>query len=55
MIEYWIDNAQMVEMLTPEMQAEIRRRYDELLDAYRTEAGWDIPCSVKLGSAQKPA
>jgi ubiquinone/menaquinone biosynthesis C-methylase UbiE len=45
----------MVTSQPPEMQAEIRRRYDELLDSYRTDDGWDIPCSVKLGSAQKPA
>jgi SAM-dependent methyltransferase len=44
----------MVTSQPPEMQAEIRRRYDELLDAYRTGNGWDIPCSVKLGSARKP-
>jgi ubiquinone/menaquinone biosynthesis C-methylase UbiE len=45
----------MVTSQPPDMQAEIRRRYDELLEAYRTSDGWDIPCSVKLGSAQKPA
>ena len=45
----------MVTSQPPEMQVEIRRRYDELLEAYRTGDGWDIPCSVKLGSAQKPA
>jgi SAM-dependent methyltransferase len=45
----------MVTSQPPELQAEIRRRYDERLEAYRTGDGWEIPCSVKLGSAQKPA
>jgi hypothetical protein len=45
----------MVTRQPPELQAEIRRRYDELVEVYRTDAGWEIPCSVKLGSAQKPA
>jgi ubiquinone/menaquinone biosynthesis C-methylase UbiE len=44
----------MVTIQPPETQAEIRRRYGELLEPYRTDDGWDIPCSVKLGSAQKP-
>ena len=44
----------MVTSQPPELQAEIRRRYDELLEPYRTDDGWEIPCSVKLGSAQKP-
>ncbi len=39
----------------PELQAEIRRRFDELLEPHRTDEGWDVPCSVKLGSAEKPA
>jgi ubiquinone/menaquinone biosynthesis C-methylase UbiE len=45
----------MVTSQAPETQAEIRRHYGELLEPYRTGEGWDIPCSVKLGSAQKPA
>jgi hypothetical protein len=39
---------------SPETQAEIRRCWDELLEPYRSESGWDIPCAVKLGSAEKP-
>ena len=39
----------------PELQAEIRRRFGELLEPYRTDEGWEVPCSVKLGSAEKPA
>jgi ubiquinone/menaquinone biosynthesis C-methylase UbiE len=59
--EFWADvlggtvrTMIMVTSQPPELQAEIRRRYEELLEAYRAEDGWDIPCSVKLGSAQKP-
>ena len=44
----------MVTSQTPETQAEIRRRYEELLEPYRGDGGWDVPCSVKLGSAEKP-
>jgi ubiquinone/menaquinone biosynthesis C-methylase UbiE len=44
----------MVTTQQPGMQAEIRRRYEALLDVYRAEGGWEIPCSVKLGSAQRP-
>jgi ubiquinone/menaquinone biosynthesis C-methylase UbiE len=59
--EFWTDvlggtvrTMTMVTSQPPELQAEIRRRYDELLEPYRAEDGWDIPCSVKLGSARKP-
>jgi SAM-dependent methyltransferase len=45
----------LVTSQSEEKQAEIRSRWGELLDAYRTDEGWEIPCSVKLGSAQKPA
>ena len=45
----------MVTSQAPETRAEIRRRWEELLEPYRSDSGWDIPCSVKLGSAQKPA
>jgi ubiquinone/menaquinone biosynthesis C-methylase UbiE len=33
---------------TEEVQQEIRTRYDELLEAYRVEDGYDVPVSVKL-------
>jgi hypothetical protein len=33
---------------TEELQREIRRRYDELLEPYRAEGGFDVPVSVKL-------
>ena len=36
-----------------ELQSEIRRRFDELLDAYRTEDGFDVPVSVKIASGAK--
>ena len=38
---------------TEELQHEIRRRYDELLEAYRTQDGYDVPVSVKLASGTK--
>jgi SAM-dependent methyltransferase len=44
----------MVTSQPPETQAEIRTRWGELLEAYRSGTGFDIPCSVKLGSARKP-
>jgi ubiquinone/menaquinone biosynthesis C-methylase UbiE len=60
--EFWADvlggtvrTTVMVTSQAPETQAEIRRRYGELLEPYRTDDGWEIPSSVKLGSAQKPA
>jgi|SRR5918994_566683 ubiquinone/menaquinone biosynthesis C-methylase UbiE len=60
--EFWADvlggtvrTTTMVTSQLPELQAEIRRRYAELLEPYRTADGWEIPSSVKLGSAQKPA
>ena len=39
----------------PESRAVFRRGWEELLEPYRSDSGWDIPCSVKLGSAAKPA
>jgi ubiquinone/menaquinone biosynthesis C-methylase UbiE len=44
----------MITTQSPETQAEIRSRWAELLERYRTDGGLDIPCSVKLGSAHKP-
>ena len=38
---------------TAELQREIRKRYDELLEAYRTQDGFDVPVSVKLASGAK--
>jgi SAM-dependent methyltransferase len=60
--EFWEDilggtvrTTVLVTTQPPETQAKIRRRWDELLEPYRGDDGWDVPCSVKLGSAQKPA
>lgn len=36
-----------------ELQRTIRRHYDELLEAYRTEAAYDVPVSVKLAVGTK--
>jgi ubiquinone/menaquinone biosynthesis C-methylase UbiE len=38
---------------TEALQGEIRERYDELLEAYRTEDGYDVPVSVKLAAGTK--
>jgi ubiquinone/menaquinone biosynthesis C-methylase UbiE len=37
-----------------ELQQAIRRNYDELLEAYRIEAAYEVPVSVKLASGRKP-
>lgn len=37
-----------------EMQRAIRTHFDELLEDYRTEDGFDVPVSVKLASGRKP-
>jgi hypothetical protein len=37
-----------------EMQRAIRARYDELLDEYRTDDGFDVPVAVKLAHGRKP-
>ncbi len=39
---------------TEELQREIRRLYDELLEPYRSEAGFAVPVSVKLASGARP-
>ena len=44
----------MVTSQPPEMQTEIRARWGELFEPYRSGTRFDIPCSVKLGSALKP-
>jgi hypothetical protein len=46
--------AVLVTHQSPEKQTEIRTRWGDLIENYRTGGGFDIPCSVKLGSAQKP-
>lgn len=40
---------------TDELQREIRERYDVLLEAFRTQDGFEVPVSVKLASGQRPA
>ena len=39
---------------TEELQREIRRRYDELLEPYRAESGFAVPVSVRLASGAGP-
>jgi SAM-dependent methyltransferase len=39
---------------SPEMQRAIRARFDDLLEEYRTEKGFDVPVAVKLASGRKP-
>ena len=38
---------------TEEVQREIRKHYDALLEAHRTEDGFDVPVSVKLAAGTK--
>ena len=38
---------------TDELQREIRERFDELLEEYRTQDGFDVPVSVKLAVGTK--
>ena len=38
---------------TEELQRQIRGRYDELLEEYRTEDGYDVPVSVKLAAGTR--
>jgi SAM-dependent methyltransferase len=40
---------------TPEMQRAIRTHFDELVDEYRTEDGYEVPVAVKLASGRKRA
>jgi SAM-dependent methyltransferase len=46
--------APLVRGQTADVQREIRARFDDLLERYRTETGFDLPVSVKLGSGRKP-
>jgi ubiquinone/menaquinone biosynthesis C-methylase UbiE len=39
---------------TPELQREIRRRYDELLEPHRAANGFAVPVSVTVASGSKP-
>jgi hypothetical protein len=39
---------------SPEMQRAIRTHFDELLEEYRTEKGFEVPVSVKFASGRKP-
>ncbi len=39
---------------SPEMQRAIRMHFDELLEEYRTEDGFAVPVSVKVGAGRKP-
>jgi SAM-dependent methyltransferase len=39
----------------PEVQRAIRTHFDELVDEYRTEDGYEVPVAVKLASGRKPA
>ncbi len=39
----------------PEMQRAIRADFDELVEEYRTEDGFEVPVAVKLASGRKPA
>ena len=36
-----------------EFQREIRRRFDELLEAHRTQDGFDVPVAVKIASGAR--
>ena len=38
---------------TEELRREIHSRFAELLEAYRTQDGFDVPVSVKLASGTK--
>jgi len=38
---------------TDDVRREIRRHYDGLLEAHRTEGGFAVPVSVKLASGAK--
>jgi SAM-dependent methyltransferase len=44
----------LVQSQSVEVQHEIRARFDALLDEYRTDGGYDVPVSVKLGAGRKP-
>ena len=37
-----------------ELRQRIRERYDELLETYRADDGFDVPVSAKLAAGAKP-
>jgi SAM-dependent methyltransferase len=39
----------------PALQRALRARFDELLEEYRTENGFEVPVSVRLGWGRKPS
>lgn len=45
----------MIVAQSAEMQRAIRTHFDELLEEYRTDDGFDVPVSVKLASGRKPS
>lgn len=49
-----IRTARLVLGQTPDMQARIRRAFDQLLDQYAVDGGIELPVSVKLARAQTP-
>ena len=44
----------VIKSQTPEVQARIRSLYERNLEPWRAADGYDVACSVKLGSAAKP-
>lgn len=44
----------LVRSQSEEMQRAIRGRFEELLDEYRTDDGFDVPVAVKLAGGRKP-
>ena len=46
-------DAQAIAPPDPEVQREIRRRYDALLEPYRAQDGFAVPVSVRLASGAK--
>jgi SAM-dependent methyltransferase len=44
----------LVRSQSEEMQRAIRARFEELLEEYRTDDGFDVPVAVKLAGGRKP-
>lgn len=53
LIEGSVRVAPMILGQPKELQTEIRARYDDLLEAYGGDAGFDVPVSVKLAAGTK--